>query len=63
MAAASRREEAELGRMLAALEYMSCELAYRLTPLPELCRGAACGSSGMTAQLLNDLEARFQELQ
>ena len=31
MAAASRREEQELKRLLAALEYMSCELSYRQT--------------------------------
>lgn len=46
MAAASRREEAELRRFLAALELMSCELSYRMTPLAALCRTAAETSGG-----------------
>ena len=46
MAAASRREEGQLRQLLGALEYLSCELSYRLTPLPNLCRGAAEGRGG-----------------
>ena len=46
MAAASRREERQLRQLLGALEYLSCELSYRLTPLPNLCRGAAEGRGG-----------------
>lgn len=46
MAAASRREEGQLRQLLSALEYLSCELSYRLTPLPGLCRGAAEGRDG-----------------
>lgn len=41
MASAYRREENELRQLLSALDYMQCELQYRLTPLPELCRQAA----------------------
>ena len=55
MAAASRREEAELRRLLAALEYMSCELSYRMTPLSALCRGAAGGSGGTVRAFLTEL--------
>ncbi len=55
MAAASRREEAELRRLLAALEFMSCELSYRMTPLSALCRAAAEGSGGMVRTFLTDL--------
>lgn len=46
MAAASRKEERQLRQLLGALEYLSCELSYRLTPLPQLCAGAAAGGSG-----------------
>lgn len=46
MAAASRREERQLRQLLGALEYLSCELSYRLTPLPNLCRGASEGREG-----------------
>ena len=55
MAAAHRREEAELRRFLAALEYMSCELSYRMTPLSVLCRRAAEGGSGMVRNFLTEL--------
>ena len=59
MAAASRREEAELGRLRAALEYMSCELSYRMTPLAALCRGAANG--GLVGQFLTALAAELEK--
>lgn len=55
MAAASRREEAELRRFLAALEFMSCELSYRMTPLSGLCRAAAEGSAGVVRSFLTEL--------
>lgn len=46
MAASNRRDEACLVQLNAGLEYMICELSYRQTPLPELCRGTAsiCGN-------------------
>ena len=37
-AAAHRRETHYLRQYIAALEFMECELRYRLTPLPELCK-------------------------
>lgn len=60
MAAAHRREEAELCRYLGALEYMSCELSYRLTPLNALCRSAAEYSSGTVRQFLNGLASSLE---
>ena len=41
MAANFRREEKALRQLLGILDYMECELQYRLTPLPALCRLAA----------------------
>ncbi len=38
IAANHRREEKSLQQLLRILEHMACELQYRLTPLPELCR-------------------------
>lgn len=55
MAAACRREEAQLCQLLRALEYMSCELSYRMTPLPTLCRGAAEAGEGLIARFLLEL--------
>lgn len=36
LAAGHKREEKSLRQLISALEYMQCELQYRLTPLPEL---------------------------
>lgn len=38
MAWAHRREERLLGSLKGAVDFMACELHYRMTPLPELCR-------------------------
>ena len=58
MAAANRREEGELVRLIAALEYMSCELSYRMTPLASLCRGAANG--GLVGEFLTELASELE---
>ena len=60
MAAASRREERQLRQLLGALEYLSCELSYRLTPLNALCRGAAENSSGTVRQFLTEVAAALE---
>ena len=62
MSAAYRREERELRQFLGALDYMACELQYRLTPLPELCRQAGRERSGITGKLLTHI-AQELELQ
>lgn len=61
MAAASRREEAELRLLLNALEYMSCELSYRQTPLPQLCRGAAEGERGSVPRFFQSLAGKLEQ--
>ena len=58
MAAAHRREEAELVRLISALEYMSCELSYRMTPLAALCRGAV--SEGMVGEFFRGLASELE---
>ena len=62
MAAASRREEEQLRVLLKAMEFMSCELSYRHTPLPTLCRAAAEGQRGIVPafflELAKELETR-----
>ena len=54
MAAAHRREERQLAVLLKSLEYMSCELNYRQTPLPGLCRDAAIRSTGDARRAFRD---------
>lgn len=44
IAATHRNETKSLRDFLSVLDIMECELRYRLTPLPELCRLAAAGS-------------------
>ena len=55
MAAAYRREERTLRSLMAALDHMTCELQFRLTPLPELCRQAGAASRGIVGKVLTNL--------
>lgn len=60
MAASNRREEQQLKDLNSGLEYMICELSYRQTALPELCRETAriCGKQVGTffLELAKELE-------
>ena len=62
MAAAHRREEQTLNQLLMALEFMESDLSCRLTPLPQLCAGAAGTVTGQVHTVLlrlsEELEAR-----
>ena len=63
MSAAHQREERELRELIGALDFMQCELQYRLTPLPELCRLTANQCKGSLRHLfqclVNELEAQI----
>ncbi|MBR4081302.1 MAG: stage III sporulation protein AB, partial [Clostridia bacterium] len=52
LAAAHRREEKALMSLISALDYMQCELQYRLTPLPDLCRQAGQQNKSQIGQVL-----------
>jgi stage III sporulation protein AB len=62
LAAMEIREERGLRRLITALDFMGCELQYRLTPLPELCRitgrEAAGGIGVVFSKLAGELEAQ-----
>lgn len=60
MASAYRREEAGLRQLIGVLDHMGCELQYRLTPLPELCRGASVDTVGCIRQVLLSLTAELE---
>lgn len=60
ISAAYRREERELRQLISALEYMTCELQYRMTPLPELCRTAGQERSGCVGRLLTNLAKELE---
>lgn len=63
LAAAHIREERMLRNLLAALDYMECELQYRLTPLPDLCRLVSRQSGGeigaIFLRLADELESQI----
>ena len=60
MAGAYRREERTLRQLIGALDYMACELQYRLTPLPDLCAQAAAESSGHVSKVLRALSEELE---
>ena len=55
LCAQHRAEEASLLKLIRALDYMTCELQFRLTPLPDLCRMAGRESSGQVGKVLISL--------
>ena len=63
LCAVHKNEERMLRQLVAALDDMQCDLQYRLTPLPDLCRNA--GLHGMGAirkfllQLAEELESQL----
>ena len=58
-----QKEEWLIRQLLSALDFMECELQYRLTPLPDLCRQAArqCGNELGTLlhRLAEELESQI----
>ena len=50
-----KREEDMLRQMIHTMDYIQCELQFRLMPLPELCNQASMGSSGKISQFWNGL--------
>ncbi len=46
IAANARREMLALRQLITALDFMECELNYRMTPLPQLCRSTAAVTNG-----------------
>ena len=57
LAASHRRETATLMKLIHLLDFMTCELQYRLTALPDLCRLAARETDGV----LNRVFTAFSE--
>lgn len=51
MAGNYRREEKLLSELIRILDNMECEMEYRLTPLPQMCRNAAQIASGSVGKV------------
>lgn len=60
MAAAYKREEWALRSLISALDYMACELQFRLTPLPDLCRQAGKECRGVVGKVLTNLAQELE---
>lgn len=61
IAAAQLREENTLRQLIRVLDFMECELQYRLTPLPELCRQAAKECTGSLSSLFTMISRELEE--
>ena len=53
-------EEHTLRQLIRLLDFMSSELQYRLTPLPELCKQAASEGSGILASVFQQLSLELE---
>lgn len=61
MAAAQKREEQSLRQLVRALDYMECELQYRQTPLPQLCRNVSGILAGTIQQVFQRLTRELED--
>lgn len=55
LAANHRKMESAFCQLIAALDYMECELQYHMTPLPELCRQTSGAVSGIVGKVFGQL--------
>ncbi|MDD6200469.1 MAG: stage III sporulation protein AB [Firmicutes bacterium] len=60
MAASCRREERLLDRMVRSLSFMECELEYRATPLPQLCRLTGDQAGGELQRIFRSLAEELE---
>ena len=56
-----KREEAALRQLIGALDFMGCELQYRLTPLPQLCRLCAAEAREPISDVLLQLAIELEQ--
>lgn len=60
MAAGYCREERSLHQLIGALDFIACELQYRMTPLPDLCRQAGAEKNGCAGKVLTELAVQLE---
>lgn len=60
MALADKREYDSILQLIQALDFMTCELSYRMTPLPELCRRAADRCRGSVCAVFRKLAEELE---
>ena len=60
LSSAHKRDARLLTQLAGALDYMECELQYRLTPLPDLCRQAGEQCEGELREIMNQLAVELE---
>ena len=63
LTAACKREERILRQLTQVLDYMQCELHFRLTPLPDLCKQAGNQYRNCVGKFFADLSDRLESHQ
>jgi len=58
---AHQKEVRTLSSLISILDYMECELQYRMTALPQLCRQAAAESSGILQKFFNSFSQELED--
>lgn len=61
MAAHHRSQERSLQQLIASLDFMQCELQYRMTPLPDLCRLTAAQCNGSLRSFWSRLARELED--
>ncbi len=61
IAAAFRREEQTLKKLICALDYMACELQYKLPSLPQLCRQTAAECDRLLCEVFLSLAKELED--
>ena len=61
IASAYKKELSTLKKLISALDYMECELQYRMSALPDLCRQTASECSGVLRQIFSSLAVELED--
>ena len=61
IAASYRKELTTLKKLIAALDYMECELQYRMRALPDLCSQTAAECDGVLRLVFSSLAAELED--
>ena len=60
ISATHRKAESSLRQLVSALDYMQCELQYRLTPLPDLCMSVGREQKGCIGRFFQNLSMELE---
>ena len=61
IAASRRKEEKMLRNLISALDFMECELQYRMSALPDLCRSTAAECSGQLQVVFRNFSTELED--